>query len=167
MMTQVKRKVAAGSPNTEDDRSISGDREASWTPLRRHADDAAHSDYRVEAQVLRTSPRNILIAHRVHGRVDSLKIAAPGAPSRADDLWRTTCFEAFIRIPHSVSSGGAAYWEVNASPSRQWATYAFSDYRAGRERAEEIVVSKVEIDRAADRFQIVAYVSLSESLEKA
>jgi len=49
-----------------------------------------------------------------------------GEPARADDLWQTTCFEAFL------SDGDGAYREWNFAPSAQWAAYDFTAYRAGR-----------------------------------
>ena len=45
-------------------------------------------------------------------------------PSRADDLWKTTCFEAFLR-----AEGEEAYREWNFAPSGQWAAYDLADYR--------------------------------------
>lgn len=45
---------------------------------------------------------------------------------RADELWRTTCFELFVR-----PGGGDAYVEINLSPSERWAVYDFSGYRDG------------------------------------
>lgn len=45
---------------------------------------------------------------------------------RADGLWKTTCFEAFIR-----PDGGDAYVELNLSPSENWAAYDFAGYREG------------------------------------
>src|SRR3954464_8994411 len=45
-------------------------------------------------------------------------------PTRADELWRTTCFEAFLR-----PLGEENYREWNFAPSGQWATYEFSGYR--------------------------------------
>ena len=47
-------------------------------------------------------------------------------PSRAEGLWRTTCFEAFLR-----EQGAQAYQEWNFAPSGQWAAYNFSGYRQG------------------------------------
>lgn len=44
---------------------------------------------------------------------------------RADGLWRSTCFELFVR------ELGEAYAEFNLSPSEQWAAYDFAGYRAG------------------------------------
>ncbi len=45
---------------------------------------------------------------------------------RADELWRTTCFEAFLK-----PDGGQGYVELNLSPSERWAAYDFSSYREG------------------------------------
>ena len=49
-----------------------------------------------------------------------------GEEGRADELWQTTCFEAFLRLP-----GERAYREWNFAPSGQWAAYDFTDYREG------------------------------------
>ena len=52
-------------------------------------------------------------------------------PERADELWRTTCFEAFLR-----PLGEEAYQEWNFAPSGKWASYQFSAYRENMEPAE-------------------------------
>lgn len=54
-----------------------------------------------------------------------------GEPARTEDLWQTTCFEAFLR-----ADGGETYREWNFAPSGQWAAYDFSGYRDGRSDAE-------------------------------
>jgi len=69
------------------------------------------------------------IRYTVRGRIDHLVIPAEGTPSRADRLWQHTCFEAFVA--GSSSAGDTGYWELNFSPSKQWAIYRFSAYRAG------------------------------------
>jgi len=54
--------------------------------------------------------------------------------SRADDLWKATCFELFITCE------GGGYCEFNLSPSEQWAAYDFAAYREGmRNRQVDIV----------------------------
>ena len=56
-------------------------------------------------------------------------------PARADDLWKTTCFEAFVGL------NGEAYLELNFSPSGQWAAYRFDSHRNGmREEPAEVQV---------------------------
>lgn len=52
-------------------------------------------------------------------------------PRRADELWRTTCFEAFLR-----PAGEASYREWNFAPSGDWGTYDFTDYREGMVEAD-------------------------------
>lgn len=44
---------------------------------------------------------------------------------RTDELWQTTCFEAFLQ-----PVGEDGYREWNFAPSGQWAAYDFSAYRA-------------------------------------
>ncbi|HVL78479.1 MAG TPA: DOMON-like domain-containing protein [Sphingomicrobium sp.] len=52
-------------------------------------------------------------------------------PSRADRLWETTCFEAFLR-----RDGDEAYREWNFAPSGQWAAYDFVACRDGMTEAQ-------------------------------
>jgi hypothetical protein len=52
-------------------------------------------------------------------------------PARIDDLWQTTCFEAFLR-----ALGENGYREWNFAPSSQWAAYDFTSTRKGRKDAE-------------------------------
>ena len=59
----------------------------------------------------------------------------PQDPGRADELWRTTCFEAFI------GGNGASYREYNFAPSSQWAAYDFDARRQGMRHA----VNEVEV----------------------
>ena len=54
-------------------------------------------------------------------------IAEPAEPARAEDLWQTTCFEAFLRRP-----GEDGYREWNFAPSGRWAAYDFTSHRDGR-----------------------------------
>lgn len=72
------------------------------------------------------------------GVIADLAIPAPVAPQRRDDLWRQTCFEAFVRAGHDT-----AYHEFNFAPSSQWAAYRFDDYRSGM-RTVEIVPPGIE-----------------------
>jgi hypothetical protein len=52
-------------------------------------------------------------------------------PVRADELWKTTCFEAFLR-----EAGKKRYREWNFAPSGQWAAYDFSGHRKGMKDAD-------------------------------
>ena len=52
-------------------------------------------------------------------------------PARRDELWRTTCFEAFLQ-----REGGEAYAEWNFAPSGDWAAYDLTAPRTGMVAAE-------------------------------
>ena len=52
-------------------------------------------------------------------------------PGRADELWKTTCCEAFLR-----ETGTDAYREWNFAPSGQWAAYDFQTYREGTSKPD-------------------------------
>ena len=71
------------------------------------------------------SPRSLTLSYVVTGDVGSLMVPGWVGRKRADELWRTTCFEAFIARP------GGGYVEINLSPSGLYAVYGFSGYREG------------------------------------
>lgn len=58
-------------------------------------------------------------------------ISSVSEPWRADELWKTTCFEAFVR-----EQGGESYREWNFAPKGNWAAYDFSGYRQDMAEAE-------------------------------
>lgn len=76
------------------------------------------------------------------GHVNEVRWPAPVEPGRADDLWRHTCFEAFV----ATDDG---YVEYNLSPSGQWATYRFDGPRAGMRVADEAATAPL-LDGALD-----------------
>ncbi len=69
--------------------------------------------------------------YTVFGSLDALVVPREVSERRADELWKTTCFEMFVRNPSSPS-----YLEFNFSPSTQWAAYRFDGYRSGMRPAE-------------------------------
>jgi hypothetical protein len=90
-----------------------------------HPDTPANRVSTVTAQLLRAAG-GFWIEYEV-ASTQALVLPSPQSPERADDLWKSTCFELFAR-----TIGSEAYVELNFSPSFQWAAYAFSGYRAGR-----------------------------------
>lgn len=65
------------------------------------------------------------LAFVLTGDLAALALPASGPAQRTDELWKHTCFEAFLKGP------GEAYAEFNMAPSTRWAAYGFSSYRAG------------------------------------
>ena len=62
---------------------------------------------------------------------DRFVILPAAEPKRADELWKTTCFEAFLR-----PLGEESYREWNFAPSGKWAAYDFTSTRSGMTEAE-------------------------------
>ncbi|MEW5688371.1 MAG: DOMON-like domain-containing protein [Pseudomonadota bacterium] len=84
----------------------------------------------LEAEVARPAPDRLRVRYRLSGITGDL-VFPPSIGGRADELWRHTCLEAFVRTP-----GSDGYRELNLSPGGQWAAYRFDGYRAGMANAE-------------------------------
>ena len=67
----------------------------------------------------------------VGATADRFVIPDAEEPGRRDELWKTTCFEAFLQ-----ADGDESYREWNFAPSGDWAAYDFSTYREGMTAAE-------------------------------
>jgi hypothetical protein len=93
-----------------------------------HSDPSAITGVAVD--IAPASPRQLSVTFHVSGRVDEMVLPQKAAPKRADELWRRTCFEVFMR-----SAPDEPYYEVNFSPSSQWAVYRFDRYREGMRAA--------------------------------
>src|SRR5215469_6591442 len=111
------------------------DRDRPHTQYRRHAVDLrchlsgrAEQVHALSALVSRSVGAfdELRISYRLEGDLGRIRLPAPRAPRIASDLWRHTCFEAFIAV-----EGQPAYHEFNFSPSGEWAVFAFSGYREG------------------------------------
>jgi hypothetical protein len=93
----------------------------------------------IEADVARPRPHDLRLTYVLTGATKSLRLPPPAAPSRADELWRQTCFEAFVG-----PWAGSAYYELNFAPSGQWAAYSFKGYRSGMSIASEIAAPRIK-----------------------
>jgi len=96
------------------------------------------------------------LTYRTTGLMEDLLVPAPAFCERMDELWKHTCFEAFI--------GGAdgRYCEFNFAPSTQWAAYAFDSYRAGM-RDFEMSALSIEARGGDDWFEVEAVVTPGET----
>jgi len=96
-----------------------------------------------------------VLSYVVTGEIGDLRLPPRSAPARADELWRHTCFEAFLR-----PSPGAAYYEFNFAPSTQWAAYGFSGYRSGMRIANEVSAPHIEVQSTNERYSLQASLDL-------
>ncbi len=107
--------------------------------------------HHVEVDVARQQAGGLVLRYVVSGNIGELVLPAVAAPARTDELWRHTCFEAFVRPPL-----GEAYYEFNFAPSTQWAAYRFDSYRMGMRAASEISAPLIAVERGGDRFTLQA-----------
>ena len=106
---------------------------------------------------MKVSPTGTLtLEYSLKGDIGHLRIPAAGEPRRAEKLWQHTCFEAFIATPDD-----AGYYELNFSPSGEWAVYGFDGYREGM-TAGEAVQPPIATHRDPQRFVLEAAVALDE-----
>jgi hypothetical protein len=95
-------------------------------PLSPHPDFPCPAVTAIEVEIERAAGPALALRYILTGRVADLAVPAPASSRRTDELWRHTCFEAFVRV-----SGPDGYCEFNFSPSGDWAAYAFTHYREG------------------------------------
>jgi hypothetical protein len=102
--------------------------------------------------------RYVLDAHFGAVRVPSVR-----SPRQAHELWKHTCFEAFI----AVASGGEEYRELNFSPSTQWAAYSFERYRQGMSPMTLPSAPHIDVTRSSSQLEVDARVGMRGLLPEA
>jgi hypothetical protein len=127
--------------------------------LRLHPASFSLAPRQIEVEVKRPQVHRLALAYIVIGKINDLIMPPVAAPAPADELWRHTCFEAFIR-----SSAGVAYYEFNFAPSTQWAAYRFGSYRSGRRFAAELSAPRIEVDLNPERYILQTSLKLNELL---
>ena len=123
--------------------------------LRRHPGSDCPADLHIEVEAGRPRDNSLMLSYIVTGTMSEIRIPPVIATARSDELWRHTCFEAFVR---TVS--GAEYYEFNFAPSTQWAAYRFSSYRRGRRVATEIGAPRIEVQSAFGCYRLQASLRL-------
>lgn len=114
--------------------------------LRLHPDSQSFAAANVEVDIACPGANGLELSYIVTGRMSDVRMPPVMEPARSDELWRHTCFEAFVR-----ASSGEEYYEFNFTPSRQWAAYRFSGYRSGMSVATEIGSPPIEVQSSPDR----------------
>lgn len=123
--------------------------------LRPHPDTPAAAVTRVTAETARARNGKLTIRYVMHGAISDVAIPVQSLPMRMDELWKHTCFEAFVR-----GGQGDVYYEFNFAPSLQWAAYRFDRYREGMDVAFEIPFPEITLTPGADRYELTASADL-------
>jgi hypothetical protein len=101
------------------------------------------------------SEGRLSLRYTLEGEIARLRIPSARTPARVDDLWRHTCFEAFVNSP-----GSAGYLELNFAPSGEWAAYQFSEYRAGMSPATSIAAPAISCARTPSHLEVSVSVNI-------
>ncbi len=128
--------------------------------LHRHPESYCDAPLRIDAEILALNAGVLALRYEVVGAVGDLRLPRAASTARADGLWRSTCFEAFLR-----AGNGDAYCEFNFAPSTEWAAYRFSRYREGM-RPLDVAAPRIETMAAGDRFELRATLDLSARPER-
>lgn len=118
--------------------------------LKPHPDSPCAAAIAIEGGATRSCEGALLLSYEVIGPIGDLRLPPIVAQTRADELWRRTCFEAFVR-----PAAGVGYFEFNFAPSRQWAAYRFDGDRSGM-RAAEIGPPRIDVECTPVRFTLRA-----------
>jgi len=111
----------------------------------------------IEAHAERRADGALELAWCLRGDMARLLIPEPGTPECTDGLWEHSCFEAFVGVV-----GDAAYREFNFSPSGQWASYAFANYRQREEGPVDFSPPKIVARRFAGRLEMEAVIASAD-----
>jgi hypothetical protein len=125
--------------------------------LRLHPNSSCGAVTTIEVDVAHPRARTLVFTYAVSGTISDLAIPSRAVAARTDELWRHTCFEAFIG-----NSVDATYYEFNFAPSTQWAAYWFSGYRSGMRVATEINRPQISVKSAPECYLLEASVELDQ-----
>ena len=128
--------------------------------LKLHPDSHCSAAAHIEVGVARPHADSLVLSYIVTGNMSDLRMPPVMAAARSDELWRHTCFEAFVR-----ASSGTEYYEFNFAPSTQWAAYRFSSYRSGMCVAAEISAPPIEAQSSPDRYTLQVSLELNRLSE--
>ena len=110
------------------------------------------------ASVQREGEGILRFRYQLDAELSALRIPAMSVSRRADELWKHTCFEAFMATDEG-------YLEFNFSPSTEWAAYSFTSYRKGMAPVALASPPRIEVTRSASRLVVDARVEVRSFLQ--
>jgi len=123
--------------------------------LIRHPNSRCAAATQIDVEIARSHTNQMALSYIVTGKIGDLRLPPVTEPARTDELWRHTCFEAFVR-----PAVGPAYYEFNFAPSTQWAAYGFTGYRSGMRVADEMGAPRIDVQSTDERYTLQAAIGL-------
>jgi hypothetical protein len=125
--------------------------------LNLHPDSLRSAATQIDVDTARPRAGSLIVSYVVTGRIRDLSLPPVTSPTRAEELWQHTCFEAFVRC-----SASDAYYEFNFAPSTRWAAYQFDAYRSGMRVASDVSPPVIEVEANPERFTLHASLQLDQ-----
>jgi hypothetical protein len=126
-----------------------------WIDLRCHPAKRTETVRAIQVLVRRSASVELRMTFRLDGDFRRIRVSPSGVPRIATQLWRHTCFEAFI-----AAEGRPAYHEFNFAPSGEWAVYAFCGYRNGGLLADEMMRPDIAVRSTGSRLELDTLIRL-------
>jgi hypothetical protein len=128
-----------------------------WIDLRCHPSTRSEAVRAIQVLARRSATAELQMTFRLDGDIPRIWVPSPSEPRIATQLWRHTCFEAFIAV-----EGQPAYHEFNFAPSGEWAVYAFYGYRKGGPLANEMIRPQIAVRSKGSRLELDTLVQLDD-----
>jgi hypothetical protein len=126
-----------------------------WIDLRCHPSTRPETVRAIRVLLRRSTSHELEMTFHLDGDIPRIQTAPSSVSRAAQQLWRHTCFEAFIAV-----EGHRAYHEFNFAPSGEWAVYAFSGYRNGGPVTNEMMRPHIAVHSTGSRLELAAHVRL-------
>jgi hypothetical protein len=126
-------------------------------PLTCHPSTPTDAITRFTASAERGADGMLRFRYEIQGDIGRIALPTKAAARHTDDLWRNTCFEAFIT---TVDNSG--YVECNFAPSGAWATYRFARYRNRMTAIVPIELPRITLHKESDSLVLEATLKLDE-----
>jgi hypothetical protein len=124
-----------------------------WIDLKCHPSTRTETVRAIQVLVRRSASAELQLTFRLDGDISRIRIPTPNVPRINAELWRHTCFEAFIAV-----DGQGDYHEFNFAPSGEWCIYALSSYRNGGPLADEMMRPQIAVRSTTSRLELDALV---------
>lgn len=124
--------------------------------LQPHSDSPRLPVDSLTAEVRRKAGGKLELNYRLTGELEVLLVPELSNPSRADELWKHTCFEIFI-----LKADVPGYVELNFAPTGQWAAYSFRSRRSGMRNIDQVKQAPVGTMMFGRQFVLKAELDLS------
>lgn len=124
------------------------------TQLRSHPATPCTAVRNLAVRITEAAGGSLHLVYSLKASQSKLRIPATVPAVRAEELWRHTCFEVFVR-----RAGEKGYVEFNFSPSGEWAAYRFRSYRKAGASLDEIPPPEMRVRQTARRLEVEAVIN--------